>query len=558
MKRVFILFIATLLVCAACDRGAQTRGIPVWPVAFTDETDASTTETPQVPSVRVNVKTDYTYLTPNFSQGASNSRLSEGPMPRLVASNDYGALLPYVGAIAVMQYGGLRTTKYGLMTTKGVLVTDAVYDTIERARYYTLGLNKDADAYLLAISKRKSEDDPWYANNRYAVCSTDGSWITPLEYVNAVFSDKVFCLQRDFQTADIEVYDYSGKLLYNIKDKDWAANFDFDIFYNWIDTCDSEGYAHPPTKDGKIAFIHLQSGTCHITEFDLAQSFNESYAPVGIINKETGQSLWGYIDTDFNIAIEPIYDYANLFINGYAAVDLSDGSQLIDKNGNVILSVRYGGISQNIDCYSIVVNDYDTYENDYYTSDFKKMSISTESGKCTYAYYIGDGWYYGDCYAFAQDSDNEYATTDQRIGIILFSEKGSYFFDDITYISQIAGEYIIYSTYDSEEYLTGIRALDGREIIPFETDVNITAIQHGDSVSAFMINTSEFIYREKPVSPSYKLINTDGTIITSGAGTLAYDDTAELYSLLTVDSYSILDKNCKTIIDIPLLSYMLD
>ena len=54
---------------------------------------------------------------------------------------------------------------------------------------------------------------------------------------------------------------------------------------------------------------------------------------------------WGYIDPlSSEVVIPPIYNYATVFLNGAAIVELNDGFTLIDQNGNEKTEIRFENI----------------------------------------------------------------------------------------------------------------------------------------------------------------------------------------------------------------------
>jgi len=110
----------------------------------------------------------------------------------LIPAPNYGPLLPYTGALAQNVHRwtddqgvehtqpGWTTPMYGLMTRKGKLVTDAVYQSAE-----TVTFRKDSKNILLPVLALGQAREEWgEANNglRYAMAARDGSWVTGFEF----------------------------------------------------------------------------------------------------------------------------------------------------------------------------------------------------------------------------------------------------------------------------------------------------------------------------------------------------------------------------------------
>ena len=509
------------------------------------------------PDMDRDVRTDYSQLTPYDPKSTMHSRLREGALTKLTPSADYGMLLPYTGSVVTLDGGSMQAVKYGLVTTDGMVVTDAIYDGIARACDYSAYTYYDAPtlpAYTLTINMPGA--DNWWFNQRLAACALDGSWITPFNYAEIQYSKDLIFLRHNYDSgADIDIYDYTGKRLYNMAELSVMNEVDLGMAY--FSGIDSEGYAHTALRNGGIAFIDLLSGTYRTIGFDDASGFSDGYAAVGVWDTDTGLWRWGFINTDFELVLEPVYQYVRQFIDGIATVTMPDGEVcLIDKRGNKLLSVEYGYIDQNYDGSGFSVYDYNMDTTRFYTTDLLEIPMSTKYGICDHAYSIGGGWYQADCFEeslYNADGNNISA----RIGKVLFSQKEERLFPDVSYFSEVVGEYIVYT---GENDRTGVMTLDGKEIVPPEMGVRITITGDDGAASAFVMNTSYYYYYEyeRPISLSFKLFGTDGRVIASGSGILSYVEELGLYSILEEDRFTYMDKSGNIMISIPMMSYMLD
>ena len=525
--------------------------------------------------------TNYSDMAPYEPPSIINTQLSSGSMPELVPSGNYGMLMPYAGAVVKTEYGGIQVTRYGFVTMYGMIVTDAVYDSIERAYDNRANDPKPLPAYQLALNR------PHIGYNmtdekRYAACALDGSWITPFDYVNIVFSENIITLQRYYNTYDIDVYDYNGRFIYNMAECWWIVNLDPAQLYELMYNVDSEGYIRVHLRDGTVAFINMLTGSYIKTEYYNAEGFTDGLAMVLTLDYASGQMRWGYINTAFELVIQPRYEYANPFLNGYAVVMAYDNTQyVINRQGEILLSVSDGWIDQYYDGSGITVYDYNTGKNKFYTSDLFMIPTYSKFGDLAFIYHIyssDGGWYIGDCYEEVRYTENGGVICEGYIGKVLFSDSEEYLFTDVLYISQVEGDYVVYtrevarkddtanSGWDISlisqyniEYHTGIMTLDGVEIIPPEKNARINIVTDDTAAKAIIVNTNMYQYYSGSLESAarFKLISIDGYIITSGAGVMSYDEASGLYYVLREDACGYLDPYGNVIFSIPIMTYMM-
>ena len=102
----------------------------------------------------------------------------------------------------------------------------------------------------------------------------------------------------------------------------------------------SEGLAAVRTK-GKWSYIDCKGKTVIQPKFDWAEQFSEGFPPVGL-NQQTanGSSIrFGFIDYTGQLHVQPAYMKVNRFSDGLACVQLCDGSwSYIDHDGHKVLS----------------------------------------------------------------------------------------------------------------------------------------------------------------------------------------------------------------------------
>ena len=88
--------------------------------------------------------------------------------------------------------------------------------------------------------------------------------------------------------------------------------------------------------NGKWGYINRQGELVHPINLDTARSFSEERLARFKKNKQ-----WGFIKPNGEYAIEPIYDQASYFFNGYAIVTIDQGWSAIDTTGKPLFDHRF-------------------------------------------------------------------------------------------------------------------------------------------------------------------------------------------------------------------------
>lgn len=110
----------------------------------------------------------------------TGTRLSEGYMGELKASDDYGLLVPYAGRRLMDDWPAATGCLYGLMTLDGVAVTDAVYSNVYYPSYYENYEQHPMPLLALVQGQESNRTDGF--EERYTVAAADGSWIMEEQY----------------------------------------------------------------------------------------------------------------------------------------------------------------------------------------------------------------------------------------------------------------------------------------------------------------------------------------------------------------------------------------
>jgi len=510
---------------------------------------------PPPPEMMLDVQTNFDIFTPSVPQYPLHTRLHEGAMPELVPSNDYGMLLPYSSA-AVMENGSINASKFGLVTIDGIVVTDLIYDDIERAKFihsWYIGEEHDVlPAYNLSINVMGTETIwGYYYIRKMAACALDGSWVTPFDYMNIMYTKEVILLYRDDSTLDIDVIDYNGNHLYNMLDFRWANDAAADTWSGIYMQIISDRYAYIRIRSNSFAFIDLLTGNLRSTRFIEVGQFIEGFAPAGIGIANTYFVLWGLINTEFQTVVSPRYYSMPFFVHGRAIVQHRDNSQfVINTRGDVLYNVPEGyRLDHSYDGPIFIL--YSEFDADprrtYLTSGFEKI-IPPEgvAEEFFYLRYLNNGWF----------------TTSYEGRSYLIKGNETYTFPEFDFINYFDGELLIYGAVnqDSHMFEDGVMTLDGKVIVTPETDTLITPVTHGGTTIAFIVgNRTSWYTDEQEYNPdTYRLVDIKGNTIIQGRGILTYHEILGLYSVQSVNSFSWLDKEANPIITIPFLSSTFD
>jgi len=545
--------IVILLLASACKRIESPPENPS-PSPATTPSPSPEPPPPLPPEVILEVQTNFDILTPFIPQHTLHTRLHPGALPEFIPSDNYGKLLPYSSA-AILEDGSLHTSKYGLVTIDGIIVTDLIYDDIDRAEYihgwYTGTTGDIIPAYKLSMN---IPDGINSTNRKLAACAMDGSWITPFDYTDIIFTKDVILLYREEHTLNIDVRNYEGKHLYNMKDMRWAGNALGNTWTGVQMEIIADRYAHVRTGSSSFAFINLLTGSAQSTRFIAADPFIEGIAPVGVGIRNTYYVIWGLINTDFNVIIQPRYYSLPFFRYGKAIVQRRDDSQfVINTKGEVLYNVREGyRLSQSYEGPNFILfNEYGADPDPrFLTSDFREITPIEGTFTIDFFYprYLGNRWY----------------TTGNEFGTHLIRETDVHFFPGIDFIDFTDGELIIYGINYADDHgygqKQGVMTLNGEDIIPAESGIEITSVTQNGTTTAFIISTgSSLLSTGHGYDPNtFKLVAMSGGIILQGQGILTYHDYLELFSIQNANHFSWLDKDAKTIISIPLLSSTFD
>ena len=305
MKRYLLCFFICILLLFACACEEQE---PVLPENDPDLNEAS---------IEFSQPAFYLEALPELvSYTASREIVSrygkEEFVDTLKPASDYGRLYPYEGKFIGTEWCG-RTSRYGLVDTKGRIVVDPVY----QEAYYAEPANGEEPEYLVLAypvdhgdeeTQRLVIDSDAYIQPRHFVfASIDGSWISD------TFSGEEACLYED----RIIIYDCDSPNDFYSKKRDFRI---YDLKGRLI-------------TQGNGVFSGFQEGLSAVRHV--------------VLNEQDGsnQIYYDYMDKNGKVVIPGPFTEAEDFVNGFANVVIGeDEHRVIDTEGNIRRRSRPGGI----------------------------------------------------------------------------------------------------------------------------------------------------------------------------------------------------------------------
>lgn len=266
----------------------------------------------------------------------------------LTPGEDYGKLIPFVGSFRDYNFVDYETgewedetysvSKYGLMTDKGEIVVDAVYD------WATINTTDNGDYYI--VLSMAGEEFETTAERLF--CTSDGSFARVVDgsvYINLNSYDDGYIIVTDSSEVDWESSTGAPKTI--VYDKKWNKLFEFDNCNMHGEECFVEGY--------------------------LALSFFSDYS-----NYEYKAR---FVDKEGNLAFDGVHPKGNFENGKVAAINASGKQGLFSSDGNWVVTPVYNEFDK-IGNYYIGYNDFSCviYDSDGKTVDIISKSVLGDQG----------------------------------------------------------------------------------------------------------------------------------------------------------------------------------
>lgn len=238
--------------------------------------EAPSSPAPEPDSAPVSpVYTDWSQLTPYSPEEAEAQYTCFEPYSgsgTLQARNDYGLLLPYIGAeLVVDNYIAFALPLYGLATADGQVVTEPVYAGISMENGFLLLYRGEGTA------RHKEVWGSWVEGGFHlTVAAPDGSWVREVDGYEVCSIDGLLA------TADrgaLSYWNTQGELVRSFSADIFEPYFGDDFIWNgeggpWLDHADSRvAYvtSNDPAPDGDQRlrlYLDLEQGTVRKTPPD--------------------------------------------------------------------------------------------------------------------------------------------------------------------------------------------------------------------------------------------------------------------------------------------------
>ncbi len=254
-----------------------------------------------------------------YSPDEIGGRYYEEPTFELVPQSDYGTLYPY--SVPAYSNDGMSFSLYGLVDSRGRVVVDPCYSSATRMTFYDYDRDIYTPTNLYRLEKTEGDGRPVSQ-----LTTLDGS------YVSEAYSS-VYTVGQGIVVCQGGGVSEDGEYLYGLLDAQGQTLLPCQ--YSTIEAY-SEGLALIWSPEEGSFFVDRQGNRVFSQRFNAAYGFSEGLAAV------REDDRFGYIDTSGRYVVEPAYEVAERFHNGYAIVgDKNGGFGVIDSQGRVVVPLTY-------------------------------------------------------------------------------------------------------------------------------------------------------------------------------------------------------------------------
>lgn len=254
--------------------------------------------------------------------------------------------------IPLKSFDYIYDEKYTFIDTTGnyVLITDC--DTNNPDIYYSQDINKClktfkyagdfSEGWAIVLSNNKYNfidvkgnylcrdgyDDvkpfkdgiaPAKFNSKWGMVNSEGKWVIEPKYVDLWHFNDGFA--RFYDGKYFGFVDKSGKTVFENK-------------YQYVNDF-SDGYAVVKIGEWEYNYLDPKGNLVLKNHLMIASNFQEKLARVMVNGK------WGFIDTNLDYFIEPIYDFATDYRDGFAYIWKGNNMMIINKQKEVIWTYKF-------------------------------------------------------------------------------------------------------------------------------------------------------------------------------------------------------------------------
>ena len=348
MKRLLCLLLTAALLLGGC--ALTDTPEPSETEAPTQSTEAPTEPHYATTAGGITVKSDYSAYTARVAPEAKYTRLSEGPLPELLPSEDYGAIYPYIGSeLYSTEYDFSAGYLYGMVDENGRILTDPVYTNAALLSDY--GVYRSSPFWLLERVGEVYTDEYGYetADSFYALASLDGSFVTDCIYSGVTgCGDVALATRRVNGEVVLEIFNTSGNLIFSSLEhplerplSPYAYGFGYSdgILQLYAETGEYDSYE---SWNGETEYYPIygyyfadMNGNLLCGPYHSAGPLSGGYSAVELSNGN-----YTYIGREPCYLTDTEFLYAGDFIDGYVCVDFADDGEgpycIVDTDGEII------------------------------------------------------------------------------------------------------------------------------------------------------------------------------------------------------------------------------
>ena len=348
MKRLLCLLLTAALLLGGC--ALTDTPEPSETEAPTQSTEAPTEPHYATTASGITVKSDYSAYTARIAPEAKYTRLSEGPLPELLPSEDYGAIYPYIGSeLYSTEYDFSAGYLYGMVDENGRILTDPVYTNAALLSDY--GVYRSSPFWLLERVGEVYTDEYGYetADSFYALASLDGSFVTDCIYSGVTgCGDVALATRRVDGEVVLEIFDTSGNLIFSSLEhplerplSPYAYGFGYSdgILQLYAETGEYDSYE---SWNGETEYYPIYGYYFADMNGNLLSGPYHSAGPLsgGYSAVELSNGNYTYIGREPCYLTDTEFLYAGDFIDGYVCVDFADDGEgpycIVDTDGEII------------------------------------------------------------------------------------------------------------------------------------------------------------------------------------------------------------------------------
>ncbi len=327
MKKIISILsaIAMLLSFAACGKtDGEEAGNWLFSQDGEEAESASEGETggsndPEAPKETTTYKAAVTKPENVFSFAKYDSgkkvykRLSEGKLNKFTPGAKYGAVIPFIAdykTVTTETGYSYSTVKYGLMTTDGTIVLDAIYDGINK-----VNLNGVEMLELYADSEAKVS----YSKRLFVTLDGAKAIEAPEPLCETEDKDVLLCMDAG-GGAVYGAYNSGGKLIVKFPQSNGYVEYSNGVFSYVYGDEDFDSYQRQ--KVNAIAYDKSGKKLFELPNYYL-EAFHNGYAIVKQINPESDYTdetsayrNYGFVDKSGQFKIQPEYEMIYPIENG--------------------------------------------------------------------------------------------------------------------------------------------------------------------------------------------------------------------------------------------------